>query len=52
MNLGLPRALHDSLLHYNSESCVRAVLLSGEGPNFCAGGYVRDFAAQAGRLPF
>jgi 2-(1,2-epoxy-1,2-dihydrophenyl)acetyl-CoA isomerase len=30
---------------------VRAVLLSGEGENFCAGGDVREFAAQGESLP-
>jgi len=30
---------------------VRAVLLSGNGPNFCAGGDIKTFAAQGAALP-
>jgi 2-(1,2-epoxy-1,2-dihydrophenyl)acetyl-CoA isomerase len=52
MNLELLRALRESLLRCNSDSRVRAVLLTGEGPNFCGGGDVREFAAQGDRLPF
>jgi 2-(1,2-epoxy-1,2-dihydrophenyl)acetyl-CoA isomerase len=41
-------ALHEALRECEA---ARAVLLSGEGPNFCGGGDIKAFAAQGERLP-
>lgn len=51
MNIELLKALGDAIMVCHAEPRVRAVLLSGEGPHFCAGGDVRTFAAQGDRLP-
>ena len=51
MDIALLRALHEALLWLHGEARVRAVILSGNGPNFCAGGDVKTFAAQGERLP-
>jgi 2-(1,2-epoxy-1,2-dihydrophenyl)acetyl-CoA isomerase len=45
------RALHDTILLCHGEPRVRALLLTGEGNNFCAGGDVRDFASKGDGLP-
>jgi 2-(1,2-epoxy-1,2-dihydrophenyl)acetyl-CoA isomerase len=45
------RALHDAILTCHGDPRVRAVLLSGEGKNFCGGGDVRDFASKGSGLP-
>jgi len=45
------RALYDALMRVHGDRRVRAVLLSGEGAHFCAGGDVRTFAAQGDALP-
>lgn len=51
MNIELLRALYDTVLDIHSDARVRAVLLSGEGPNFCGGGDVQEFAARGDDLP-
>lgn len=51
MDLGLLRALHDALLHVHGDGRVRAVLLTGEGKNFCAGGDVHTFLSKGEALP-
>ena len=51
LNLALLQALFEALMRCHRDSRVRCLLLSGEGPNFCAGGDVREFAAQGERLP-
>ena len=51
MDVPLLQALHGALLRCHGEPRVRAVLLSGEGANFCAGGDVKDFAAKGEGLP-
>jgi 2-(1,2-epoxy-1,2-dihydrophenyl)acetyl-CoA isomerase len=51
MNLELLRALNDALMACHGAADVRAVLLTGEGDNFCAGGDVRAFADMGERLP-
>lgn len=45
------RALHDAILLCHGDPRVRAVLFTGEGQHFCAGGDVRDFAAKGDGLP-
>lgn len=51
MNIELLRALNEALMICHGEAEVRALLLSGEGDNFCAGGDVRVFASMGERLP-
>ena len=43
--------LFAALMKVHGEPRARAVLLSGEGPHFCAGGDVHTFAAQGEALP-
>jgi 2-(1,2-epoxy-1,2-dihydrophenyl)acetyl-CoA isomerase len=45
------RALHDAILKCHGDPAVRAVLFTGEGQHFCAGGDVRDFASKGEALP-
>ncbi len=51
LDLPLLKALVEAITRCHGDARVRAVLLSGEGPNFCAGGDVRDFAAKGEKLP-
>jgi 2-(1,2-epoxy-1,2-dihydrophenyl)acetyl-CoA isomerase len=51
LNLALLKALLDAIMRIHANPSVRAVLLSGEGPNFCGGGDVRDFASKGEGLP-
>ncbi|HVS42484.1 MAG TPA: enoyl-CoA hydratase-related protein [Candidatus Dormibacteraeota bacterium] len=51
LDVSLLRALHDAVLACHADPRVRAVLLSGEGKHFCAGGDVRTFASKGERLP-
>lgn len=51
MDVAFLRALYDALMRVHGDPRVRAVLLSGEGAHFCAGGDVRTFAAQGDALP-
>lgn len=51
MDVPFLQALHTAIMRCHSEPGVRAVVLSGEGPHFCAGGDVKDFAAKGEGLP-
>jgi 2-(1,2-epoxy-1,2-dihydrophenyl)acetyl-CoA isomerase len=51
MNVELLKALHEAIMRCHAEPGVRAVILSGEGPHFCAGGDVRAFASKEEKLP-
>jgi len=51
MNVELLKALHGALMRVHGEARVRALVLSGEGKHFCAGGDVRDFASKGEALP-
>jgi 2-(1,2-epoxy-1,2-dihydrophenyl)acetyl-CoA isomerase len=51
LDLPLLKALSDAVMRCHGDPSVRAVLLSGEGASFCAGGDVRDFAAKGEKLP-
>jgi 2-(1,2-epoxy-1,2-dihydrophenyl)acetyl-CoA isomerase len=51
MNTELLKALHEALMVCHGQPRLRALILSGEGPHFCAGGDVRDFAAKGEGLP-
>lgn len=45
------RALYDALMIVHGDPRVRAVLVSGEGPHFCAGGDVKTFVSKGESLP-
>ena len=45
------QALHSVLMQIHSDPRIRAVVLSGEGKNFCAGGNVKVFASKGEQLP-
>ena len=51
MNVEFLQALHAAVMRCHGETRVKAVVLSGEGKNFCAGGDVRVFASQEDALP-
>lgn len=51
LNVELLRALHEAVLRIHGEGRVRAVLLTGDGPHFCAGGDVHTFLAKGEALP-
>lgn len=45
------KALFDAVMQCHGQSAMRAVVLSGEGRHFCAGGDVKDFASKGEGLP-
>jgi 2-(1,2-epoxy-1,2-dihydrophenyl)acetyl-CoA isomerase len=51
LNVGLLSALAEAIMRCRADERVRCVLVSGEGPHFCAGGDVRDFASHGEALP-
>ena len=51
LNLALLKALFETIMRCHGDPAVRVVLLTGEGPNFCGGGDVRDFASKGEKLP-
>lgn len=51
LDVPIMQALYEALMRCHGESRLRAVLLSGEGSRFCAGGDVKTFAAQGPALP-
>jgi len=51
LDVPLLRALYDAVMCCHGTPGVRAVLLTGEGPHFCAGGDVKTFAAKGEGLP-
>src|SRR4051812_49104717 len=46
LETALLKSFHDVLMTCHGESRIRAVLLTGEGKNFCGGGDVREFYAK------
>lgn len=50
-NIELMRALQDVTMRVHGDRRVRAVILSGNGKLFCAGGDVKEFAAKGAGLP-
>ncbi|HEV8191893.1 MAG TPA: enoyl-CoA hydratase-related protein [Ktedonobacterales bacterium] len=46
LNLAMARELDDVLRHCDDDAHVRAVLLTGSGKAFCAGGDLKSFAAE------
>ena len=51
LNLELLQALHAVVAKLHGQSGVRTVVLTAEGPNFCAGGDVHTFLARGVELP-
>jgi 2-(1,2-epoxy-1,2-dihydrophenyl)acetyl-CoA isomerase len=51
LDVPLLRALYDAIMRCHGEPRARAVLLSGEGKSFCAGGDVKTFASKGEALP-
>lgn len=51
ISIELLEALHHAVMACHGHPRVRAVLLSGEGSNFCAGGDVKQFASKGEALP-
>ncbi|HEV7980371.1 enoyl-CoA hydratase/isomerase family protein [Amycolatopsis sp.] len=51
MSVEFLQAVHAAIMRCHVETAIRAVVLTGEGKNFCAGGDVRTFAAQGANLP-
>lgn len=51
MDVPFLRALYDAIMRIHGTAGVRAVLLTGRGKNFCAGGDVKDFASKGEQLP-
>ncbi len=45
------RGLYDALMVVHGDPRIRCVLVSGEGPHFCAGGDVKTFASKGEQLP-
>jgi 2-(1,2-epoxy-1,2-dihydrophenyl)acetyl-CoA isomerase len=51
MDVPFLRALYEAVMTAHGQSSLRALVLSGEGKHFCAGGDVKEFAAQGAALP-
>ena len=51
LDLELLQALDDAIARCEEERVIRALLFTGEGQHFCAGGDVKDFASKGERLP-
>ncbi len=51
LNIELLKDLHEVVMQVHGDSRARAVLISGEGKNFCAGGDVHTFLAKGEELP-
>ena len=51
LNIELLKALHQVVMQVHGDGRVRAVLITGEGKNFCAGGDVHTFLSKGEDLP-
>jgi 2-(1,2-epoxy-1,2-dihydrophenyl)acetyl-CoA isomerase len=52
LDMAMLQALHQVVLAAHGDGRVRAVLITGEGKNFCAGGDVHAFLNEGAELPF
>jgi 2-(1,2-epoxy-1,2-dihydrophenyl)acetyl-CoA isomerase len=50
LDLAMLQALHEALMQVHGDGTVRAVLLTGEGKHFCAGGDVHVFLSKGEAL--
>jgi 2-(1,2-epoxy-1,2-dihydrophenyl)acetyl-CoA isomerase len=51
LNADMARELHDAVLRCDADAAVRAVIVTGTGRFFCAGGDLKSFSAQGADLP-
>lgn len=51
LDAAMARELHDAVLRCDADEAVRAVILTGSGRFFCAGGDLKSFAAAGDDLP-
>jgi 2-(1,2-epoxy-1,2-dihydrophenyl)acetyl-CoA isomerase len=51
MDVPFLRALYDAFMAAHGQPDLRVLVITGEGPNFCAGGDVKDFASKGEDLP-
>jgi 2-(1,2-epoxy-1,2-dihydrophenyl)acetyl-CoA isomerase len=51
MDVPFLKALYEAIMAAHGEPSIRAVLLSGNGKHFCAGGDVKTFASKGEALP-
>lgn len=51
MDVPFLRALYEAVMRCHGEPRARALLVTGEGRNFCAGGDVKTFASKGEQLP-
>lgn len=51
LNIELLKALHEVVMRVHGDGRVRAVLITGAGKNFCAGGDVHTFLSKGEDLP-
>ena len=51
LNAEMGRELHDAVLRCDADDAVRALIITGSGRFFCAGGDLKSFAAQGDDLP-
>jgi 2-(1,2-epoxy-1,2-dihydrophenyl)acetyl-CoA isomerase len=51
MDVPFLRGLYDAIMTAHGQPELRVLLITGEGPNFCAGGDVKTFASKGDALP-
>ncbi|MBS0450000.1 MAG: enoyl-CoA hydratase/isomerase family protein [Proteobacteria bacterium] len=51
LDMAMLKALHEVVTRVHGDGRVRAVLITGEGKNFCAGGDVHTFLSKGETLP-
>lgn len=51
LDMAMLKGLHEAMMCVHGDGRVRAVLITGEGKNFCAGGDVHTFLSKGEALP-